>query len=346
MNLNKAILDRDSTLVSAIKAIDVLSMRIAFICDESDKLIGILTDGDIRRHLINGGSLESSVSDVMNTNPIVANINSPRDSLKKIIQDNDLIGLPLVDDDNCLMGVETLNSLFYKHNVEADVLIMAGGFGSRLMPLTSECPKPMLKVGSKPLLEIIIDQFKNQGFKNFYISTHYLAEVIKDHFGDGSSYGISIKYIYEEKPLGTGGVLSLIKDNELSQNLILTNGDILTNLDFIRFLKSHISSKSDVTVCVKELEHFIPYGVISRKGNDFNIDEKPTIRYQINTGIYLLKTNILNNIKKKSIFDMPNFILDMNKAGKKIDTFSMHDLWMDIGQKEDLERARRHFENV
>jgi NDP-sugar pyrophosphorylase family protein len=218
---------------------------------------------------------------------------------------------------------------------------MAGGFGTRLRPLTDNCPKPMLKVGDKPILEILIQYFKKLGFHNFYISTHYLPEIIQNHFGNGSKYDISIVYVHEETPLGTGGALGLLPDNMPDLPLIMINGDVLTNIDFTKVLAFHNKHRAAATMCVREYEYQIPYGVIKGEGHKVtSMEEKPVQRFLVNAGIYVVGKEIVRSVSRNERIDMPSLLERHIRKGLDILKFPIHEYWLDIGRMADYDRAR------
>jgi len=218
---------------------------------------------------------------------------------------------------------------------------MAGGFGKRLRPLTENCPKPMLKLGGKPVLEILLTKFIASGFKNFYISTHYLPEVIQDYFGDGSAWNVKITYVHEMSPLGTGGALGLLPDNIPDLPLVLINGDVLTNLDFEKVLQFHNKNKAAATMCVKNHEYQVPFGVINIDDNKVvSMIEKPTHRFMINAGVYIVGQNIIRAVEKNIPIDMPALLERHIAIGEDVLTFPIHEYWLDIGRLDDYARAQ------
>ena len=218
---------------------------------------------------------------------------------------------------------------------------MAGGFGTRLKPLTDNCPKPMLPIGNKPILEIMIQHFIKQGFNNFYISTHYLPEIIKSHFGNGQDLGINIQYVYEKEPLGTGGALSLLPDDITNLPLIMVNGDILTNMNFENLLNFHNSHSSNVTMCVREFQYQIPYGTVESENNIVkHLSEKPINYFNINTGIYILNPNIYKDLEKNTSISMPELIEKAIYSKQKVMSYNLNEYWLDIGQMKDYHQAQ------
>ncbi len=219
---------------------------------------------------------------------------------------------------------------------------MAGGFGTRLRPLTDNCPKPLLKVGNKPILEIILQRFIDAGFHNFYISTHYLPEMIKEYFGNGSQWNVNITYVHESKPLGTGGALGLLPDTIEQLPLIMTNGDVLTNLDINALLEYHNKEDAIATMCVREYDYQIPYGVIDKDGNRvMGMTEKPTYKFHVNAGIYVVTPKLFNSVKENTKIDMPTLLESFIQDDNKVILYPLTEYWLDIGQMNEYKQAQK-----
>lgn len=339
-NWKNVIINPQATLKEALSVIDKEALRVALVVDNG-YLVGTVTDGDIRRAILNNVELTSAVKVIMNRNPMTASIALDSKELKQIMQERDILALPLVGDNGELMGLKTLQDTLAIEKRENPIFIMAGGFGTRLRPLTDKCPKPMLKVGDKPMLERLIENFKAQGFYKFYISTHYLPEVIMSYFGNGEDLGVEINYVHEEKPLGTGGALSLLPENLPSLPLIMINGDILTNVDFNKALEFHEKHNSSATMCVRDYQVKIPFGVIEGSGHDISsIVEKPTYRYFVNAGIYVISHEIIQNLEANEYLDMPSLFESKKSEGFKVSKFPIHEYWLDIGRHDDYEKAQ------
>ncbi|MEQ1531344.1 MAG: sugar phosphate nucleotidyltransferase, partial [Methylococcales bacterium] len=279
----------DDTLQETIKVIDAGALQIALVIDDQGKLIGVVTDGDIRRALIKGLPLSQTVAEVMNPQPKVA---YQQDSKAKLIAQMDaqrLFQLPILDEHGKVIGLETLQDLYKPTDYANPIFLMAGGYGRRLRPFTDTCPKPLLEVGGKPILETIIENFVKSGFKHFYIAVHYLSEKIKTRFGDGSRWGADICYIDEREPLGTAGALGLLPAELPDLPMIVMNGDILAQIDFPRLLEYHNSQQGVATLCVRQYEYQIPYGVVSLDQQRITgIVEKPVHSCFSNAGVYVL----------------------------------------------------------
>ncbi|ENM5816387.1 nucleotidyltransferase family protein, partial [Vibrio mimicus] len=331
-----------STIKQALEIINNEALRVAVVVDQNDKLLGMITDGDIRRGLLNDLQLTDAVSKVMNSNPITAKLGTSKEQLVELMERKQILSVPLLDKENKVVGLETLHSALSKNRYQNPVFIMAGGFGTRLRPLTDKCPKPMLKIGGKPILETVIKSFIKAGFSNFYISTHYMPEQIYQHFGDGGELGVSISYVHEDSPLGTGGALGLLpEDMPRNLPLIMINGDVLTKVDFQRLLNFHIENEADATMCVREYDYQIPYGVINSEGNKItSIVEKPIQRFFVNAGIYVVSPRVIQSVAKNQKIDMPTLLERHMVEREKVLMFPIHEYWLDIGRMDDFNKAQ------
>ena len=338
-NWKKVVINPSTSIKEALRVIDKESLRVAVVVSDK-KLVGIVTDGDVRRGILQGIELSAPVSEVMNSNPVSANSSLSTSDLKDLMNTHKILSLPIINDDEHIIGLKTLYDTLVIEKRENPVFIMAGGFGTRLKPLTDNCPKPMLKVGGKPMLETLINNFKKDGFYKFFISTHYLPEVIMNYFGDGSEFNIEITYVHEEAPLGTGGALSLLPDDLPKEPIIMINGDIFTSVDFSKVLDFHVKQASDATMCVRDYEVKIPFGVIEGEGHEIKgIVEKPTYRFFVNAGIYIISNKIIKSLPKNERLDMPT-LFELKKAENyKVIKFPIHEYWLDIGRHDDFKKA-------
>ncbi|UWZ97346.1 nucleotidyltransferase family protein [Vibrio splendidus] len=337
----KTIVKPEATIVDALRVIDSEALRIALVVNDEQHLLGVVTDGDIRRGILNSLPLDTPIVEIMNCSPTTASINTAKEQLVKLMESKSILAVPLLED-NKVVGLETLHHLFEEKTYQNPVFIMAGGFGTRLRPLTDNCPKPMLKIGNKPILETVIRSFIKAGFENFYISTHYMPEQIQNHFGDGSELGVNINYVYEEAPLGTGGALGLLP-SDLPQDLplIMMNGDVLTKVDFERLLDFHNENEADATMCVREYDYQIPYGVINGEGNKItSMVEKPIQRFFVNAGIYVVSSTVIQSVPKNHHIDMPTLLEQHMNERDNILMFPIHEYWLDIGRMDDFNRAQ------
>lgn len=337
----KTLVGPATSLEQAIDVLDKGALRIAIVVDEHRRLLGTLTDGDIRRALLRHLPLDIAVSEVMCASPQVARREWTREHILSIMETTQLLQLPVIDEQNRVVGLETLHDLLDKRQLDNPVFLMAGGFGTRLYPLTQDCPKPLLKVGGKPILELILESFIEAGFHRFYMSTHYLPEMIRAHFGDGKRWGVSIKYIHEEEPLGTGGALGLLPHDEIDLPMLMMNGDLLTRVNYRGLLQFHQEHDNVATMCVREYEHRVPYGVITSDGHRVTgMVEKPVQRFFINAGIYVLAPELVHSVKPGTRIDMPTLLEGAMAKGSDVTMFPMHEYWLDIGRIEDFKRAQ------
>ncbi|MFI8557803.1 CBS domain-containing protein [Pseudomonas putida] len=331
----------DVALEDAIAVLDREALRIVIVTDEEQRMLGTLTDGDVRRALLRHLPLSTPVKDAMHATPQVAHRGWSRERMLSVMERFQVLQLPVVDSDYKVVGLETLHGLLNKRLRNNPVFLMAGGFGTRLHPLTQTCPKPLLKVGEKPILELIMQGFINAGFHRFFISTHYMPEMIRNYFGDGSDWGVSIRYVHESEPLGTGGALGLLPHEEINEPLFMMNGDLLTNLDFQNLLSFHEAHDGLATMCVREYEYQVPYGVVQSEGHKIlSMVEKPIQKFFINAGIYLLSPELVKSVRGDAKIDMPTILEEAMSGGKVVNMFPIHEYWLDIGRIEDFHRAQ------
>lgn len=337
----KTLLKSSALMKDAIKILNNESFRIVLVEDEDKKLIGTITDGDIRRGLLKHLPMNSQLSEFMSTEPTVAKVTDNHNQILLKMQELDLLQIPIVDDYGKVVGLETLQNLNEKKRYGNPVFLMAGGLGKRLRPLTKDIPKPMLNVGSQPILETILKQFIEAGFYNFYISINYKAEILQAHFKDGSDWKVSIKYINEDEPLGTAGALGLLPKDIPDLPIIVMNGDLLTKVDFQELLSFHIEQGLQATMCVRDYEFKVPYGVIHAEGHCItSIIEKPVHKFFINAGIYVLNPVVLNMINGKDYLDMPDLFSELINEGKQASIFPLYEYWLDIGKINQFNQAQ------
>lgn len=345
-SIKNILLFKGDTILKALELLDLYALRIVLIVDEDNHLLGSVTDGDIRRGLLKGKDLHAPVESVMHTTPYsIEQDTLTNRQIFEIMREKHYLALPIIKNGQ-ITNVITLDDLIRKSKKENPVFIMAGGFGTRLRPLTDTCPKPMLPVGGKPLLETIILSLKAQGFYKFYISTHYLPEVIQNHFADGEKFDVEIKYVHEDEPLGTGGALSLLPRHEIDLPFVVINGDVLTNMNFGKLIDFHDSQNAVATMCVREFQYQIPYGVVNSEQNTIqSMTEKPSYYFDINTGIYVISPELLDQVDAQFI-GMPSILEQQIKLSNKVTSYPLHEYWLDIGQMEDYNRAQRDIVNL
>lgn len=337
-NWKKILVSPLSSIQDALKVIDNESLQLALVVDIDNRLLGTVTDGDIRRALINGVALSHPISEIMFTTPTVVDCDTSKDQLLELMNVKQLNSIPIVEK-GIVVGLETIHHITQKAKYDNPVFLMAGGFGTRLKPLTDNCPKPLLKVGDKPILETVLIQFIKSGFHNFYISTHFLPEMIKEHFGNGEKWGVSINYVHEEQPLGTGGALGLLPKDLPELPVIMMNGDVLTKVDLEALLAFHNENDANATMCVREYEYQVPFGVIESEGNKIkSMVEKPLQRFHVNAGIYVVGRRIIEQVNIDEVVDMPTLL--ERYLDQSVLMFPFHEYWLDIGRIDDFNRAQ------
>jgi dTDP-glucose pyrophosphorylase/predicted transcriptional regulator len=342
-NLNDIIISDSTTIIDALKVIDKGCIKLAIVADVNNKLMGTLSDGDIRRAIINGCELSESISAAYNQNPIICNVDDSNNTILHIAQKNNLQQIPLIDNDGKVAGIKGISDLFSTKSFDNTVVLMVGGLGSRLKELTKSKPKPLLPVGNKPILETIICRFIENGFSNFVLCVNYKADQIVNYFGDGSKLGVRINYVYEEDRMGTAGALGLITE-KLDKPFFVMNGDILTNVDFERILTFHEKSESKATMCVRQYTQVVPFGVLNLDGERIlSIEEKPSYNHYVNAGIYVLNPECLDLVPKKQFFDMPSLFEKVIAENEKACSYPIREYWMDIGHKEDYQKANGEY---
>ncbi|GEM_PF-275624 len=334
------------TLREAMRRIDANMRGIVVVVDENRHLVGTVTDGDIRRAILRGASLDDAVGMVIEqksgspyAQPTVLPRGTPPSELLLTMKRLKIFQIPLVDEENRVVDLVTLNDLVAQSPHVPVAMIMAGGFGKRLWPLTRETPKPMLPVGDQPLMEHIIGQLREAGIKQVNISTHFMAEKIRDYFGDGSKFGVSIEYVTEERPLGTAGALGLVEPS--GQPILVVNGDVLSRVNLRAMFAFHQEQRADLTVGVRKYEIEVPYGVVeTEEMRVVKIAEKPVIRFFINAGIYLVSPAVMGFVPKGERFDMTDLIARLIHEGRLVVSFPIIEYWLDIGRQADYEQAQ------
>jgi len=342
----KVLLKSSDSLENAIQTLHLGGLQIALVVDNAGKLLGTLTDGDIRRALIRHRGMDCLIDEIMNKSPTTSLRSDSSDEIIARMKAKSLLHMPILDEKDVLVGLETLQNLTYGKKYDNPVFLMAGGFGSRLYPLTKNTPKPLLHVGNKPILESIIGRFIKAGFHNFYISTHFKAKKIHEYFGDGSSLNVSIKYVNEAKPLGTAGAIGLLPKNLPNLPILMMNGDILTKVNFEKLLSFHECQDGIATMCIREYSVQIPFGVVNINDQKAqNFIEKPIKNFFVNAGIYIFEKELLSKVKANEAIDMPNLLEQQIKNGSSINVFPIHEYWKDVGHLEEYENVNNSFNN-
>lgn len=340
------VLSPRSTLRNAIEAITKTQVGIALVVADDHRLLGIVVDSDIRKSVLRETSLDVSVTEVMNQKPVVADVSLADEAITALFRQNPKAYIPLVDRAGRLVEVASLSDYLVLTNHYTNVVvIMAGGQGQRLRPLTSNCPKPMMQIGNKPILEHTLMYLTGFGLTDFIISVNYLEEQIREHFRDGSKWGVNIEYLSEPMQMGTAGALGLI-ERSIDKPFIVMNGDLLTKVNLHAVLDYHKVEGNVGTVCVREYEFQVPYGVVCLQDSKLtSIVEKPIHRSYVNAGIYVFEPQVLQWVKKLSACDMPDFLADvLVRSCGNVGCFPIKEYWLDIGRMEDYQRAVREHE--
>lgn len=328
------------SIKEALSIIERSTHKIAIVVNEDKKIIGSVTDGDIRRGLISGVALTQEISAIMNSHPTIAIVGEDIKPYIAALKANIYGQVIVANIDGTLSDIISLNDLLKTEQESGIAVIMAGGKGKRLRPITESIPKPMVEVGGKPILEHLVKQLANQGFKKIILTVNYKKEIIQNYFKDGAEFGVSIEYVEEEEPLGTAGSLSLLP-KWVDKAFVLLNADLVTSANFFALKHYHESTENLLTVCVRDYQHQVPFGVVEvdKDNHITNIMEKPVYQALASTGIYALSPSVLQYIPYNQYLDMPDLISLLREKGK-VGVFSIYEAWSDVGRLEDLELAR------
>lgn len=329
-----------------IATIERSPAKIALVVAEARRLVGTVTDGDVRRAILKGAQLTDPVTRIMNPSPRVGRVGDDRAPLIDLMRRNICRHVPIVDSAGSVVALETLQDLVDYGQRDNWVVLMAGGLGKRLRPLTEVVPKPMLEVGGQPILEIILESFRAQGFRRFFVSVNYLGDMIRRYFGDGHKWGVEIEYLTEDRPLGTAGALSRLPGRP-EKPIIVSNGDILTKVDFRQLLQFHDDHKAQATTCVRDYFVEVPFGVVDNDGSRIRgLREKPRHKFLVNAGIYALEPDVLDLVPRNDYFDMPMLIDVLVERGQHACVFPIREYWIDVGRHEEYDRARSEYEAI
>jgi dTDP-glucose pyrophosphorylase len=321
---------------------------IVVVVDDAGHLVETITDGDIRRAILNSISIDSPIADVIAAKlrrgapqPLSADEDASSEELLQMMIGRRIYQVPIVDQSGVVVGLRLLNELVSVSS-EADAVVMAGGFGKRLLPLTESTPKPMLPVGGRPVLEHIVERLRQAGIHRVSMATHFQADLISKHFKDGGLFGVSIDYVEEETPLGTAGALGLLEGR--SNPILVVNGDVLTDVDFGKMLAFHVENNADITVGVGCYDIQVPYGVVDCEGITLvRLREKPRERFLVNAGIYVVQPDTIKLIAAGERIDMPEFLQRATQAKARVVTFPIVEYWLDIGGHDEYRRANDEY---
>jgi dTDP-glucose pyrophosphorylase len=324
----------------AIRNLDETSLKIAIVVSADGMLLGTVTDGDIRRGLLRGLDLDSSVGSIAFRDPLVVPPQLGRDTVLQLMQANKIHQVPVVDENRYVVGLHVWDELLTPAPRSNLMVIMAGGQGTRLRPHTANCPKPMLPVNGKPMLEHIIERARADGFQRFLLAIHFLGHMIEEYFGDGNRWCVQIDYLREASPLGTAGAIGLLSPRPEAPFLV-TNGDVLTDIHYGELLDFHSRHDASATMAVRLHEWQHPFGVVRTKGVDIvAIEEKPISRSHINAGVYVLEPGALDLLGRGEPCDMPTLFSRLQERGDRTIVYPMHEPWLDVGRPDDLAKAQ------
>ena len=336
-----AMLPREATIEQVVRNLDQVAIKIVLIVNEKDELIGTISDGDIRRGLLRGLTLPSPITEIIHHNPLVVPPEMDRELVKQLMVANKIQQIPVVGKNSRVMGLHLWDQIATPIARPNLMVIMAGGIGTRLRPHTENCPKPLLSIAGKPMLEHIIERAKQEGFNSFVLAIHYLGNMIEKHFGDGRRLGVKIDYLREEVPLGTAGALALLTPCP-SSTFVVTNGDVITDIRYSEMIDFHNRQNTLATMAVRLHEWRHPFGVVQTQGVDIvGFEEKPIARTHINAGVYALSPEALDALEKGTQCDMPTLFERLRAKGGRTVAFPMHEPWVDVGQPADLQSAKR-----
>ena len=344
-NWQNAILPLNTTIKDAIKSLDSSSLKIVLITNEYNKFMGTVTDGDIRRGLLRGLELGSPINDILNQNPVIANPEMNREIIEQLMSSSSINQIPIINDRKQVVGLHLLSKLSNNKARSNIMIIMAGGKGTRLHPKTLNCPKPLLPIKGKPILEHIINNSRANGFEHFVLAINYLGHMIEDYFGNGKKFGVNIEYLREDAPLGTAGAISLL-ENRPKECFVVINGDVITEIKYDQLIDFHQENKAAATMAVFKYSWQNPFGVVRTKGVEIiDIEEKPVIQSYINAGVYVFESSILNLLHKSEFCDMPELFRRIQLAPQKVVAYPCHESWIDLGTSKDFTNLEKSLEN-
>jgi dTDP-glucose pyrophosphorylase len=339
----QTILPIGSSVKQAVQALNETYLKIVLVTDATGVLVGTVSDGDIRRGLLRGLDLESLIDTIVHHEPLTVSLGLDHEKILQLMTSNKVQQIPIVDKQNRVIGLHIWDDILKPHQRANTMVIMAGGMGTRLKPHTENCPKPLLPIAGKPILEHIIARAKSEGFSNFVIAVHHLGYLIEDYFGDGEKLGVNISYLRESSPLGTAGALSLLSPVPESP-FIVTNGDVLTNIRYGDLLNFHLHQNKMATMAVRLHEWQNPYGVVLLQDLEvISYEEKPVTRSYINAGVYVFNREILGILDYSTQIDMSTLLQKVMAIGPQIAAYPIHEQWLDVGRPSDFIEAENSF---
>jgi dTDP-glucose pyrophosphorylase len=342
-DLQRLFVSPQHTMLEVMQRINETGQGISLVLDSAGRLLDTVTDGDLRRAVLAGVDLQKEITELRTDRhqPLSVAMGTPRHELASLMRERDVRHIPLVNSDLRVVDMVQLGDLVSDQpgGLSVSAIVMAGGYGSRMRPLTDEIPKPMLPLGDKPLVEHTIENLRKHGIQHVYMATHYKPEAFSSHFGDGRAFGVRIDYIHEEQPRGTAGVLATLPRGD--DPLLVINGDIVTDVSYEAIVRFHDESTAEMTVGVRQYDFSVPYGVMEMQGtNILGVKEKPTHHFFVNAGIYVIERSAAQHVPAGCSFDMPQLIEALVAMGKKVIGFPISEYWLDIGRFSDYEKAR------
>ena len=338
-------INQNASIKEALEVIDKGAIKVAVVLSDDGLLLGMLNDGDIRRALLKGMSLGDSIAGIINKHPVVANINDTKERILELANEKKLHQIPIISNGK-LIGIQDIREFLAPKNKPNKVILMVGGLGTRLRPLTNDVPKPMLDVGNKPILHTIVENFAKYGYTDIIMCVNYKSEIIKEYFGNGDKFGVKIEYVLENQRMGTAGALSLLQKRP-KDDFFVMNGDLLTNVNFEYLHEYHKDSNALASICIRKYEMQVPYGVVNVRANKVtSIEEKPTQSFFVSAGIYMFSPIVLDFIPKGVFYDMPTLLGELLKQGFAVYPFFIREYWLDIGRMDEYRRANDEYEGV
>ena len=338
-------INQNASIKQALKVIDKGAIKVAVVLSDDGLLLGMLSDGDIRRALLKGMSLDDSITGIINRDPVVANINDTKERILELANEKKLHQIPIISNGK-LIGIQDIREFLTPKNKPNKVILMVGGLGTRLRPLTNDVPKPMLDVGNKPILHTIVENFAKYGYTDIIMCVNYKSEIIKEYFGNGDKFGVKIEYVLESKRMGTAGALSLLKERP-KDDFFVMNGDLLTNVNFEYLHEYHKDSNALASICIRKYEMQVPYGVVNVRANKVtSIEEKPMQSFFVSAGIYMFSPIVLDFIPKGVFYDMPTLFSELLKQDFAVHPFFIREYWLDIGRMDEYRRANDEYDGV
>jgi len=341
-DLESCLVHVSQSLLEVLRALDRGGVEIALVVDDERRLRGLLTDGDVRRALLGGATLASNLGPYMSSRFSAVGLAASRTEVLDLMQARKIGQVPILDSAGCLVGLHLLHDMVGRPERPNRAVVMAGGRGTRLWPLTENLPKPMIPVAGRPILERLVLQLVGVGIRRIFLSINYLGHVIESHFGDGGRFGCHIEYLREDQPLGTGGALSLLP-GPLADPLLVMNGDLVTQADVGALMDHHVEQAARITLGVRRYLHAVPFGCVDvDSGRVRSLEEKPTLTRLINAGIYAVNPEVVGRVPKGVSFPMTALLQDCLARGETVAAFEIEDDWIDVGQRQDYNRAAGH----